>query len=57
MLEVVAPPTRCAVLTRVDRNYFAMYPMLPLEPSTAVQCIAALFTMFSALISLYLFRV
>jgi hypothetical protein len=33
-----------------------MYPMLPLEPTSAVQCIATLFAMFSALISLYFVR-
>jgi hypothetical protein len=57
MFEVVAPQKRFAVQTRVDRNYFAMYPMLPLEPASAMQCIAALFAMFSALLSLYFCRV
>jgi hypothetical protein len=53
---VVAPYKRRAAHSRVDRNYFAMYPMLPLEPTSAVQCIAALFTMFSAMLSLYFLR-
>lgn len=33
-----------------------MYPMLPLEPTSAMQCIAALFTVLSALFSLYFLR-
>jgi len=33
-----------------------MYPMMPLEATSAMQCIAALFTILSALFSLYFCR-
>ena len=34
-----------------------MYPMLPLEPAVAMQCIAALFTIFSAVLTLFFVRI
>lgn len=33
-----------------------MYPLLPVEPATAMQIVAAMFTMFSALISFLFLR-
>jgi hypothetical protein len=33
-----------------------MYPLLPVEPAAAMQFVAALFTIFSALISLVFLR-
>lgn len=33
-----------------------MYPMLPLDPAIAMQCIAALFTLFSAMLTLVFMR-